>query len=207
MWSCWQELKAIVSLPDALQPWRVCCQYNGELSRSLRGARWGLCCTYGPVNQLNDKCSRWWKWWMVNAVLRRVTETHNTFIHRHLKRKSILLGSKWSCIFLSFTKRRIENVINDVCWNEILTALLIHSRLLIFFYRNTKSTSSLLRHGQTAASDTTAQWKYWLWTAIWWDLFGSQILSSETPRMQIPTGLQCQTSSSEYGMMGRYFTP
>lgn len=88
-----------------------------------------------------------------------------------------------------------------------ITALLIHSRLLIFSFRNTKSTSSLLRHGQTAVSDTTAQWKYWLWTAIWWDLFGSQIPSSETPRMQIPTGLQCRTSSSEYGMMGRYFTP
>lgn len=77
---------------------------------------------------------------------------------------------------------------------------------MFFFPRNTKLTSSLPRPGPTAVSDTTARWKNWLWTAIWSDLFGCQIPSSGTPRPPIPTGLQCLTSCSEYGTMGRYFT-
>lgn len=75
------------------------------------------------------------------------------------------------------------------------------------FSRNIKLTSSLPRRGPTVASDTTAQWKYWLWTATWLDLFGYLTPSSETPRLQIPTGLQCLTSCSGYGTMGRYFIP
>lgn len=33
------------------QPWRVYCQHNGELSKSVRGGRSGLCSTYGPVGR------------------------------------------------------------------------------------------------------------------------------------------------------------
>lgn len=76
----------------------------------------------------------------------------------------------------------------------------------LFLSRNTKLTSSLPRPGPTAVSDTTARWKNWLWTVTWSDLFGCLIPSSGTPRPQMPTGLQCPTSCSEYGTMGRYFT-
>lgn len=145
---------------------------------------------------------------MMDGVLRCAVETHNPSIHCHLKATSILLSSRWIySIFSLFprTQNRTSDVF-EMKWHQ-MTLHYIHLCLGLLFFRNTKLISFLPRRGQTAASDTTAQWKYWPWTAIWLVWYGYQTPSSETPRMQIPTGLQCPTSCSEYGTTGRYFTP
>lgn len=145
---------------------------------------------------------------MIDGVQRCVAGTRNPSVLCHLKRKSILLIlSRWSCLFFFFSPKANKHFHAEVFVLASNDTTVYPLTRFLFVFRNTKSTSSSPRRGQTAGSDTTARWRNWLWTATWLDLFGSRTPSSGTPRTQIPTGLQCPTSCSGYGTTGRYFTP
>lgn len=92
-------------------------------------------------------------------------------------------------------------------YKPIVQALTTVSAPLSLTLRSTRLTSSLPRHGQTAASDITAPWRNWHSTATWWGWSGCRTPSLGTPRLQTRTGSRCLTSCSGYGTTAKSSTP